>query len=109
MEVLNENIITDSEAKKLMDKRAKDKDDLKFEQINAHETLDKFIALKEEDAKKITEELFKISKLNERHIATIINFLPKDKDDLRAILHKDFNSLTEDEVNLILDTVKKFA
>ena len=109
MEVMKENIITDAEAKKIMDKRAKEKVDLKFEQVNAHDTLDKFISLKEEDAKAITEELFKISKLKERHIATIINFLPKDKDDLRAILHKDFNSLTEDEVNLILDTVKKFA
>ena len=108
MEVLNETIVTDAEAKEILDRRSKERD-LKFEQRNAYDTLNKFIEADSETAKKLSAELFKIGKLRDRHIATIVNFLPQDKDDLRAILHKDFATLTEDEANLILETVKKFA
>ncbi|MBI4894181.1 MAG: hypothetical protein HY833_00380 [Candidatus Aenigmarchaeota archaeon] len=108
MDILNETIVTDAEAKEILDRRSKEKD-LKFEQKNAYETLNKFIPTDVGSAKGLSDELFKIGKLRDRHIATIVNFLPQDKDDLRAILHKDFMTLTEDEANLVLDTVKKFA
>lgn len=108
MNVLEEKVVTDAEARSIMDKRAKEKE-LKFEQQNAHDTLDKFTELEEKDAKELGKELFKISKLKDAQIAAIANFLPKDKDDLRVILNKDYTVLTEDEANLILDTVKKFA
>jgi DNA-directed RNA polymerase subunit F len=108
MEILNETIVTDAEAKDILNKRSKEKD-LKFEQKNAYETLEKFISYEADSAKGLAAELFKIGKLRDRHIATIVNFMPEDKDDLRAILHKDFSTLTEDEANLVLDTVKKFA
>jgi DNA-directed RNA polymerase subunit F len=108
MEILNETVVTDAEAKEILDRRSKEKD-LKFEQKNAFETLNKFIPSDSGSAKGLSDELFKIGKLRDRNIATIVNFLPQDKDDLRAILHKDFMTLTEDEANLVLDTVKKFA
>ncbi len=108
MEILEEKIVADTEAKEILEKRSKEKD-LKFEQKNAYETLNKFVTLDVESAKNLGAELFKIGKLRERQIAMVVNFLPQDKDDLRAILHKDFATLTEDEVNLILETVKKFA
>lgn len=108
MEILSETIIADAEAKEILDKRSKEKD-LKFEQKNAYDTLNKFIDADSESTKKLAAELYKIGKLRDRHIATIVNFLPEDKDDLRAILHKDFAALTEDEANLVLDIVKKFA
>ena len=107
MEVMSETIITDAEARDILDRRAKEKD-LKFEQRNAYDTLNKFIETDAASAKELSGELFKIGKLRDRNIATIVNFLPEDKDDLRAILHKDFATLTEDEANLILETVKKF-
>lgn len=108
MEVLEEKIVTDAESREILEKRAKEKD-LKFEQKNSFDTLNKFITLDVESAKNLGAELFKIGKLREKQIATIVNFLPQDKDDLRAILHKDFATLTEDEANLVLETVKKFA
>ena len=58
------------------------------------------------------EELFKslseVKKLRERQVIAIVNILPKDKDDLRLILDKDYNLLTEEEKNIILDNLKKF-
>jgi DNA-directed RNA polymerase subunit F len=108
MEVLDEKVISDAEAKEILENRSKEKE-LKFEQKNAQETLNKFIELDAESARNLGAELFKIGKLRDRHIAAIINFLPQDKDDLRAVLQKDFTMLTEDEANLVLETVKKFA
>jgi len=34
--------------------------------------------------------------------------LPTDNDDLRLILEKDYNILTDEEKTLILESVKKF-
>lgn len=108
MEVLDEKVVSDAEAKELLDKRSSEKE-LKFEQKNAQEVLGKFVDIDAESARNLGAELFKIGKLRDRHIASIVNFLPQDKDDLRAILQKDISVLTEDEANLVLETVKKFA
>jgi DNA-directed RNA polymerase subunit F len=107
MEILSETVVTDAEAREILNARAKERD-LKFEQKNAFDTLNKFIEMDVDSAKGLGAELFKIGKLRDKNIATIVNFLPGDKDDLRAILHKDFATVTEDEANLILETVKKF-
>ncbi len=106
MEISNEQIVTDAEAKKILEKREKE-GELKYEQKNALEVLRKFIDVPDGKVKELTENLRKIEKLRDRHIAAIANFLPEDKDDLRAILHKEYPSFTEDEINLILETVKK--
>jgi DNA-directed RNA polymerase subunit F len=55
----------------------------------------------------LVEDLRKIEKLRDKQVIAIANLLPEDKDDLRAILQKDYANLTEDEINLILETVKK--
>jgi DNA-directed RNA polymerase subunit F len=108
MEIENEQVVTDAEAKEIINSLAKDKE-LKYEQKNAAEVLEKFVTMSSEDAKKLYAELLKIAKLKDRHIVTIINIMPKDKDDLRAVLHKDYATFTEDEINLILETLKKFG
>jgi DNA-directed RNA polymerase subunit F len=108
MEVIDEKVVSDAEAKETLDKRSGERE-LKFEQKNAQEILNKFVQIDAESARNLGADLFKIGKLRDRHIAAIINFLPQDKDDLRAVLQKDFATLTEDEANLVLETVKKFA
>ncbi len=105
MNIIKQDVITDAEAKKIMEERS-ELEDMKFEQENANISLNKFIKISDVESEEMKKKLFKISKLKDVDIVTIINFLPKDKDDLRAILHKNFNSLTEDECNLILETVK---
>lgn len=107
MEILDEKVISDAEAKEILEKRAQERE-LKLEQRNAQEVIGKFIQTDAESARNLGAELFKIGKLKDRHIAAIINFLPQDKDDLRAVLQKDYALLTEDEANLVLETVKKF-
>ncbi len=107
MDVISEQSVTDAEAKEFLEKREKEVEELKYEQKNSLDILRKFVMLSPEKYKNLVKELNKITKLRERHIVLIANFLPKDKDDLRVLLHKDYTTFTEDEINLILETVKK--
>jgi len=106
MNIVIEETITDAEAKEILEKREKE-GELKYEQKNALDILRKFSKVSLEKIKFLVEELKKIEKLRERHIAAIADFLPQDKDDLRVIFQKEYSSFTEDEINLILETVKR--
>ncbi|MEM5843673.1 MAG: RNA polymerase Rpb4 family protein [Candidatus Aenigmatarchaeota archaeon] len=107
MKIIAEETITNAEAKEILENRAKEVE-LKYEQKNALEILRKFVKLDSEKAKKLAEELKKIEKLRERQIVEIINFLPEDKDELRVVLHKEYNSFTPEEIDMILEIVKKY-
>ena len=105
MDVISEQLIANAEAKELLEKNQES--ELKYEQKNALDILHKFVEVPAEKIKALIADLNKIEKLRDRHIVAIANFLPEDKDDLRVILHKEYPTFTEDELNLILETVKK--
>lgn len=107
-EILNEKIVTNAEALEILKNRAKEKE-LGYEQKNALDHLKKFTKLNDKKAKELLESLKSASKLSERQIISIVNLLPRDRDDLRIILEKDYKNLKEEEKTLILDTVNKFA
>ena len=105
MEIISDQIVNNAEAKDELEKIENDK--MKYEQKNALDTLKKFTPVPAEKMKTLISDLNKIEKLRDRHIVSIANFLPEDKEDLRVILHKEYTTFTEDELNLILETVKK--
>jgi len=107
MNILSEEVITDSEARIKLETREKESE-LKYEQKNALEILQKSAKLDLEKSKALVGELKKIEKLRDREAVAIANSLPEDRDDLRTVLQKDYNSLTDDEINLVLETVKKY-
>lgn len=106
MNVVREKVVTDLKAKEILEKRGK-KEELKYEQKNALETLRKFVKDEPEKIKAIAEELKGIEKLRDKHIVAITNFMPEDKDDLRAILHKEYSNFSEEEIEKIIGIVKK--
>lgn len=106
MRLLKEELITNAKAKTIVDKLGKP-DDMKYEQKNAYENLKKFVKLDPKQIDVLVEELKKMNKLRDRNIMAIANTLPEDTDDLRAILHKEYSSFTTEEINLILENVKK--
>jgi len=71
--------------------------------------LKKFAKLNEKDSGKLKEEIegLKLIKLNESHIIKIVDFLPEDKEDLGKVLIDV--SLDENEINSIVEIVKKYA
>ena len=106
-EIIREKLITNAEAKEFLKERKKEIE-LGYEQKNALDYLKKYDKLNEKKMKELLKNLSEIKKLRERQIIAIMNILPKDKDDLRLILDKDYNLLTEEEKNIILDNLKKF-
>lgn len=109
MDVISERLVTDIEAKKLLEGRKKDVEELKYEQKNALDILKKFVKIDQKKVEELIAELQKIEKLRDRHIVSIVNVLPQDADDLRTVLQKEYSSLSNEEVDLILQTVKKIS
>jgi len=107
LEIISENLIPDARAKELLEPKEKE-GELKYEQKNSFEILKKFVKLDSSKIDELIAELKKTEKLRERQIMAIANFLPEDRDDLRAVLHKDYSSLTDEEIDTVLKTVKRY-
>ena len=109
MDVISERLVTDVEAKSLLDENKKQVDELKYEQKNALTILKKFVKIDAKKAEELIAELQKIEKLRERHIVSIVNALPQDTDDLRVVLQKEYSGLSKEEIDLILQVIKKIS
>lgn len=107
-EILKEKLITNAEALEILKGRSKEIE-LGYEQKNALDQLKKYCGLTEKKSLELIQKLSEITKLTERHIISIVNILPKDRDDLRVILEKDYKNLSEEEKTLILDHIGKFT
>ncbi len=66
-----------------------------------------FIKLKSEKAKELRDEIrnLNILKLNEESIVSLVNFMPKDAQDVMKVL--EGISLDQEEINKILEVLKK--
>ena len=105
MNVLTEKIITDVEAREILEKKEKDLE-LKPQQKNSVDVLKKFAKKDPADMKKLVEQLTAMGKLRDKQVIAIANFLPEDKDDLRAILHKEYSNLTPEDADSIIKIIK---
>lgn len=106
-EIVREKLVTSAEAKDILKGRKKEIE-LGYEQKNALDYLKKYDNLNTKKAQELVEKLSQVKRLRERQIIAIVNILPQDNDDLRLILEKDYNLLSDDEKSLILESVKKF-
>lgn len=106
MNIITEQTVTDAEAKQILEKRGKESEP-KYEQKNALEILRKFSKIDADKINKLVEQLKSIEKLRDKQIVAIANFLPEDRDDLKAVLHKEYSSLTPEEIEKILEIVRK--
>jgi DNA-directed RNA polymerase subunit F len=105
MNVKDEKVVSWSEAKKIISDKEKNKE-FAYEQKNALDHLRKFCKLPEKKYEKIVEELKGMEKLKEKHIVSIINFLPEGQNDLRVLFANERLVLTDDEKRKILKIVK---
>ncbi len=107
LNIISEEIVPDVKAKVLLETR-ENEGELKFEQKNSIDVLKRFVKIDSTKVDELIAELKKIEKLRDRQIISIVNFLPEDRDDLRAMLHKDYSSLTDEEIDAVLKTVKRY-
>jgi DNA-directed RNA polymerase subunit F len=105
MNVKDEKVVSWAEAKKILSEKEKTRE-LVYEQKNALEHLRKFCKLPEKKYEKMVEDLKAIEKLKERHIVSIINFLPENQNDLRVLFANERLVLNDDDKRKILKIVK---
>ena len=108
MKVHGEKFVSWAHAKRILEKKEKEKE-LGYEQKNALEHLKKFSKLNEKKSNEMAEELFKIGKLNDKQIMTIVNLLPEDMDDIRVVFAHEIANLSDDDKKKILSIVRKFS
>ncbi len=108
MKVLETKTVSLPEAKKILLEREKE-GELVYEQKLAVEHSKKHAKLKDEEAQKMVGELSSILRMNPEVLAQVVNILPKTTDELRAIFARERFSLKEEEVNRILEIIKKYA
>ncbi len=100
MTILNRTNVTLAEVQSIV-KPLEEKQELK-------DYLKKFTKLKKEKADKLIEEIKALDniKIKEENIVKIADFIPKDAEDLNKIFTEV--SLTEEEINAILEITKKY-
>lgn len=104
MKVLEEKVISISEAKKILEERKK-KRDFVYEQKICLEYLEKVSALTKTKLEKLMAGLSKIPILKPRHWALVINNLPTTEDEVKIIFAKERTNLKKDEIKKIVDIV----
>lgn len=105
-DIVKETLVTNTKAREILKDRKKEIE-FGYEQKNSYDYLKKYDRMTPKKAKDLIEKLKEVKKLRERQIIVIVNTMPTDKDDLRLLLEKDYNLLTEEEKNFILENVNK--
>jgi DNA-directed RNA polymerase subunit F len=106
--VLQEDLLTLAEVKELLDqirlKRA-DEEELGYELRRAIRHADLFAKGTAEGSQAMVAELMKLEKMNKQIAVKIADVRPASKDELRAIYAKERFTLSEEELNSILEIV----
>ncbi len=112
-QVKGEELLTLAEVKEIMMQIAEEREkagrELRYEQKRALEHAKRFAKLSASDAKKMVEELLKLEKMKSSIAIQISNILPVTKDEVRSVYAKERFTLTEEDLDKILDIVKKYA
>ncbi|MCD6216025.1 MAG: hypothetical protein J7J92_03050 [Candidatus Aenigmarchaeota archaeon] len=110
MKILDEKIITNFEAKKIIEERKKEKD-LNYEQKITIDFLEKSCKITKTVFEKLVKQLSEIQILKPRHVALLINNLPMTEDEVKQIFAKERTNLKKDEIKKIVEimqnTIKK--
>jgi len=106
--ILHEDLLTLAEVKEILDqirlKRA-DEEELGYELRRAIRHAELFAKGTAQESRALVEELLKLEKMNPEIAVKIADIKPTTKDELRAIYAKERFTLSEEELNGILDIV----
>lgn len=113
-EILDEEYLTTSEVKGLLEdieqERSLDEErEFPYELARSIEHVNRFATLAPEESREMVEELLELQKVDEATAFKIVDLLPQDRDELRAIYAQERYSLSGDELDEILDVVAKYV
>lgn len=106
--VFEEKVITSSEAKSILEKSSKNEEEPIYEKKITLEHLVKFTKLSPEEARKLVEALVKSNeKIREDIAVKIVDLMPQDENDVRAIFAKERYALVKEDIEGILRLTKR--
>lgn len=107
MKIQDERPVPAAEARNSLKKR--DEEEMTYEQKICTDFLKKNVKILVTDARKAMKELQEIGRIKPRQAAMLINAQPKDRDDVRLVFSKERTSLSEDEMDEVLETIQKYS
>jgi DNA-directed RNA polymerase subunit F len=111
-EIIEFNYITISEAKDIMEEIAKkrqEKAELLFETRRGLRHLRNFSKIPSDKAKELVEELEKLPQVSRRDLAVkMADIMPRIADEVRTIFAKERFSLTQEQIDEILEIIDKY-
>jgi DNA-directed RNA polymerase subunit F len=113
-EKLDEEYITISEAKSLLNEVEDERDDdeerdLRYELARAIEHVNRHAVLEAEESRELVEDLLELDKVSEEIAHRIADLLPEDRTELRAVYANERFSLDGEELDDILDVVAQYV
>ena len=105
---MTEKYLTLSELKEHLEKEQKEREELLNEQKLALEHAKKFSKLKVKDARKLVEELETMKNITDIMAIKITDILPTHIDDMQALFAKERTILTNEEMEKVLEIVRKY-
>ncbi|MBC7080729.1 MAG: RNA polymerase [Thermoplasmatales archaeon] len=96
-----------SEIKETLNKIGKQRE-LNKEQKIALEHSEKVALISAKKGRELVEELMKIGRINEKQACKIADLLPIGKDEVVAIFAKETYMPSDEEIDKIIETVKKY-
>ncbi|MCW3138124.1 MAG: RNA polymerase Rpb4 family protein [Methanophagales archaeon] len=116
-EIIKEEVLTLAEAKEILvtlTERMKEaegreeEEEVRYEQRKALEHASKFAKLDVEDSKALISDLMKLKKMNNNIAVRIADLMPRSKNEVRAIYAKEQFTLSEEDIEEILDCIARY-
>jgi len=118
-EVLNESVLTLAEAKEILTlqktsgeetkkKEGEEEAEIRYERRKATEHTTKFAKGGAKESRALINELLGLAKMKEGIAIRIADLMPKSPNEVRAIYAKERFTLTEGDIEEILDCVAKY-
>jgi len=105
--ILDSKEVTLSEVKEILEMPSDI--EMGFEQAKTLEYAKKMAKLDKEKAEEMIAELMReVAKLNRAKSVKIVDLMPRKKEEIDQIFSKETYSLTEDEINKIIEIVEKY-
>ncbi len=118
-DIIEESALTLAEARDILtasrkrergkeEKEAAEENEMRFERRKAVENTTKFAKLGAKESRALVNELLELEKTKEEIAIRIADLMPKSKNEVRAIYAKERFTLTEANIEKILDCVAKY-
>jgi len=113
-EKVDEEYLTVAETKEILadietERAADETREMRYELARALEHVNRFATLEPQESREFVDELLELEKVDEQTAYKIVDLKPQDRDELRAIYAQERFSLSGDELDDVIDVVKKYV